>query len=105
MKYGHYSDNDLKTFADWPFRCPSWDPLPDGKKNVVILGCSHTWGGGHALDLCDFELKLSSLIYCCFILWSKGKSKGKSKSKKTQKNPKKHELSLKGAKQMHLSYQ
>ena len=46
MKYGHYSDNDLKTFADWPFRCPSWDPLPDGKKNVVILGCSHTWGVG-----------------------------------------------------------
>ena len=46
MKYGHYSDNDLKTFEQWPFRCPSWDPMPDGKKNVVILGCSHTWGVG-----------------------------------------------------------
>ena len=46
MKYGHYSDNELKTFINWPFRCPSWDPVPDGKKNVVILGCSHTWGVG-----------------------------------------------------------
>lgn len=46
MKYGLYSDNDLKTFKQWPFRCPSWDPMPDGKKNVVILGCSHTWGVG-----------------------------------------------------------
>ena len=46
MKYGLYSDNDLKTFEQWPFRCPSWDPMPDGKKNVVILGCSHTWGVG-----------------------------------------------------------
>ena len=46
MRYGHYSDNELKTFADWPFRCPSWDPMPDGKKNVVVLGCSHTWGVG-----------------------------------------------------------
>ena len=46
MKYGHYSDNDLQTFAQYPFRCPSWDPMPDGKKNVVILGCSHTWGVG-----------------------------------------------------------
>jgi len=46
MKYGFYSDNDLKTFKQYPFRCPSWDPMPDGKKNVVILGCSHTWGVG-----------------------------------------------------------
>ncbi len=46
MKYGYYSDNDLKTFEQYPFRCPSWDPMPDGKKNVVILGCSHTWGVG-----------------------------------------------------------
>ena len=46
MRYGHYTDNELKTFADWPFRCPSWDPMPDGKKNVVVLGCSHTWGVG-----------------------------------------------------------
>jgi len=46
MKYGYYSDNDLKTFRAYPFRCPEWDPMPDGKKNVVILGCSHTWGVG-----------------------------------------------------------
>ena len=46
MKYGYYSDNELETYKEWPFRCPSWDPMPDGKKNVVILGCSHTWGVG-----------------------------------------------------------
>ena len=46
MKYGYYSDNELATFDQYPFRCPSWDPMPDGKKNVVILGCSHTWGVG-----------------------------------------------------------
>ena len=46
MKYGFYSDNDIKTLEEYPFRCPSWNPLPDGKKNVVILGCSHTWGMG-----------------------------------------------------------
>ncbi len=46
MKYGHYSDYDLRTHEQWPFRCPSWTPMPDGKKNVVILGCSHTWGVG-----------------------------------------------------------
>jgi len=28
------------------YRCPSWDPVPDGKKNVVVLGCSHTYGVG-----------------------------------------------------------
>jgi len=46
VKYGFYSDNELTTFKEYPFRCPSWDPMPDGKKNVVILGCSHTWGVG-----------------------------------------------------------
>ena len=46
MKYGYYSDNDLTTLDEYPFRCPSWTPMPDGKKNVVILGCSHTWGVG-----------------------------------------------------------
>ena len=46
MKYGFYSDNELTTFKEYPFRCPSWDPMPDGKKNAVILGCSHTWGVG-----------------------------------------------------------
>lgn len=46
MKYGFYSDNELTTFEQYPFRCPSWDPMPSGKKNAVILGCSHTWGVG-----------------------------------------------------------
>lgn len=46
MKYGFYSDNELTTFKEYPFRCPSWDPMPEGKKNAVILGCSHTWGVG-----------------------------------------------------------
>jgi len=46
MEYGFFSDKDPKAFPQWPFRCPSWDPMPDGKKNVVILGCSHTWGVG-----------------------------------------------------------
>jgi len=46
MKYGFYSDNELTTFKEYPFRCPSWNPMPSGKKNVVILGCSHTWGVG-----------------------------------------------------------
>jgi len=46
MKYGFYSDNQLTTFEQTPFRCPSWDPMPEGKKNVVILGCSHTYGVG-----------------------------------------------------------
>ena len=46
MKYGFYSDNEPEAFYSYPFRCPSWHPLPEGKKNVVILGCSHTWGVG-----------------------------------------------------------
>lgn len=46
MKFGHYADQEPICFKSYPFRCPSWNPLPDGKKNVVILGCSHTWGVG-----------------------------------------------------------
>jgi|TARA_A100001011_G_scaffold162779_1_gene171226 hypothetical protein len=44
MKYGMYSDSELPS---GDYRCPSWDPMPDGKKNVVVLGCSHTYGVGH----------------------------------------------------------
>ena len=44
MKYGWYSDSEL---PEGNYRCPSWDPMPDGKKNVVVLGCSHTYGVGH----------------------------------------------------------
>mgnify|MGYP002024955793 FL=1 len=40
-----YSDSELPS---GDYRCPSWDPMPDGKKNVVILGCSHTFGQGNA---------------------------------------------------------
>lgn len=46
MKFGYFSDKDPIAFERYPFRCPPWDPMPDGKKNVVILGCSHTWGVG-----------------------------------------------------------
>ena len=59
MKYGHYSDNEIpksvavdrKPIVDYTvnssgYRCPEWRPLPDGKKNVVVLGCSHTFGEG-----------------------------------------------------------
>jgi hypothetical protein len=57
MQYGHYSDNSLPRlnykdeFVDYKtnalgYRCPEWTPLPVGKKNVVILGCSHTYGVG-----------------------------------------------------------
>jgi hypothetical protein len=43
MKFGYYTDKGL---PEGDYRCPSWDPMPDGKKNVVILGCSHTYGVG-----------------------------------------------------------
>ena len=53
MKYGHYSDSEIPK-QDNPgyrvnssgYRCPEWRPMPDGKKNVVVLGCSHTFGEG-----------------------------------------------------------
>ena len=45
MKFGYYADREL---PEGNYRCPSWDPMPAGKKNVVVLGCSHTWGVGSA---------------------------------------------------------
>ena len=45
MKFGYYTDKGLPE-SDIGYRCPSWDPMPDGKKNVVVLGCSHTYGVG-----------------------------------------------------------
>ena len=45
MKFGHYTDKGLPE-SDIGYRCPSWDPMPEGKKNVVVLGCSHTYGVG-----------------------------------------------------------
>jgi hypothetical protein len=60
MKHGHYADNELPKnlnigvipnmceykLNSYGYRCPEFSPLPDGKKNVVVLGCSHTFGIG-----------------------------------------------------------
>jgi hypothetical protein len=54
MKYGYYADDELPKFDPMPgyktnsygYRCPEFRPLPDGGKNVVVLGCSHTFGEG-----------------------------------------------------------
>jgi len=59
MKFGYYTDSDIpKSTAlssklkkdyvinSYGYRCPEWKPLPVGKKNVVVLGCSHTFGEG-----------------------------------------------------------
>jgi hypothetical protein len=54
MKHGHYADNELPRFDpvegyktnSLGYRCPEFRPLPDGGKNVVVLGCSHTFGEG-----------------------------------------------------------
>jgi len=54
MKHGFYNDDDLPQFDPVPgyktnsygYRCPEFRPLPDGGKNVVVLGCSHTFGEG-----------------------------------------------------------
>jgi len=54
MKHGYYSDYELPKFNPdavykintYGYRCPEFRPLPDGGKNVVVLGCSHTFGEG-----------------------------------------------------------
>jgi hypothetical protein len=60
MKYGHYSDDEIPNLKSIDryneqngyitnshgYRCAEWRPLPAGKKNVVVLGCSHTFGEG-----------------------------------------------------------
>ena len=54
MKHGHYADNELPkankelnhTTNSLGYRCPEFSPLPVGGKNVVVLGCSHTFGVG-----------------------------------------------------------
>ena len=61
MKFGYYTDQELpesvginKTpLTDYKtnshgYRCPEWDPMPNGKKNVAVIGCSHTFGQGNA---------------------------------------------------------
>lgn len=45
MEFGYYTDRGLPE-SEHGYRCRSWDPMPDGKKNVVVLGCSHTYGEG-----------------------------------------------------------
>jgi hypothetical protein len=56
MDIGHFSDKGIPVnnnaegikVNSLGYRCPEFTPLPQGKKNVVILGCSHTFGVGHA---------------------------------------------------------
>ena len=56
MQIGHFSDKEIPVnnnaegmkVNSLGYRCPEFVPLPAGKKNVVILGCSHTFGVGHA---------------------------------------------------------
>lgn len=64
MKYGHYSDNELPKQGSFGcvtnslgYRCPEFQPLPNGGKNVAVLGCSHTFGIG----LLDDEVWVSQL--------------------------------------------
>ena len=58
MDFGHFSDKgipanlsgaDVIKVNSLGYRCPEFN-VPDGKKNVVILGCSHTFGVGHKED-------------------------------------------------------
>ena len=66
MKYGYYADDEIpksvtkeevwtKNLSHYKtnsfgYRCPEFYPLPEGRKNVVILGCSHTFGEGLEID-------------------------------------------------------
>lgn len=54
MKYGFFSDNDIPKMVKYQnyecnsygYRCPEFSPMPNGGKNVLVLGCSHTFGEG-----------------------------------------------------------
>lgn len=54
MEIGFYADQDLPKFDaiegydtnSYGYRCREFRPLPDGGKNVIVLGCSHTFGEG-----------------------------------------------------------
>lgn len=63
MKFGHYSDNDIPKFTHdgldgklykvnrHGYRCPEFPSKSlEGGKNVVVLGCSHTFGIGSSDD-------------------------------------------------------
>jgi len=65
-KYRDYESNS------YGYRCPEFSPLPDGGKNVVVLGCSHTYGEGldqeetwvHLLSqMCSPSLRWWNLAY------------------------------------------
>ena len=45
MQHGHYTDRGLPE-TSYPWRCRSWKNMPDGKQNVLVFGCSHTYGVG-----------------------------------------------------------
>jgi len=49
MQYGLFTDKGLPE-SQFGYRCPNYNPMPSGKKNVVVLGCSHTYGVGHDDD-------------------------------------------------------
>ena len=53
MQFGNYSDNEIPKqkiegykVNSHGYRCAEFSPLPAGKKNAVVLGCSHTFGVG-----------------------------------------------------------
>lgn len=54
MKYGFFSDNELPKFTlyknyktnSYGYRCPEFSNFQEGGKNVIVLGCSHTFGEG-----------------------------------------------------------
>ena len=58
MDFGLFSDKgipanlcgaDVIKVNSLGYRCPEFN-VPAGKKNVIILGCSHTFGVGHKED-------------------------------------------------------
>lgn len=54
MKIGWYSDSEIPKMTKYKdyqsnsfgYRCPEFSPLPDGGKNVIVVGCSHTFAEG-----------------------------------------------------------
>ena len=79
MKYGYYSDNklpegyfnkDYRVNQDG-YRCNEFLPLPNGGKNAVVLGCSHTFG--QALDDGDVWVdQLANLTKSNVRFWNLG---------------------------------
>lgn len=54
MKFGWFTDSEIPRMTKYQnyesnsygYRCPEFSPLPDGGKNVIVLGCSHTYAEG-----------------------------------------------------------